>query len=152
MKKRTGDPWIPAPEYGRLLPAFTVNLIVRDIERSLGFYRPVLLAHVHYADPDFAALRIQGIELLLHADHAYEANPWSPRLAAGEPRGLGAELRLLGMDPDEVAARAKPLDGLFKDVSVRGHGWREAMVRDPDGYVWAVGTMLEASELPPPRP
>jgi hypothetical protein len=43
------------------------------------------------------------------------------------------------MNPEEVAERARAMNALFKDVSVRGHGWREAMVRDPDGYVWAVG-------------
>jgi hypothetical protein len=39
MKLRTGDPCIPAPEYGRLMPQFTVNLIVRDVPRSLAFYQ-----------------------------------------------------------------------------------------------------------------
>lgn len=152
MKLRTGDPWIPAPEYGRLLPQFTVNLIVRDVPRSLAFYRQVLEAQLHYADPDFAALRILGLELLLHADHTYEANPWAKPLASDAVRGLGAELRLLGMDPDALAERAKAADALFKEVSIRGHGWREAMVRDPDGYVWAVGVALTPGEPPPPAP
>lgn len=139
MKRRTGSPWIPAPAYGALLPQFTVNLIVRDIEAALDFYRRVLAAEVHYADPDFAAVRILGLELMLHADHTYEHNPWAVSLTAGERRGLGAELRLLGMDPDVVAERARPLNAVFADVASRGHGWREVMVRDPDGYVWAIG-------------
>ena len=139
MKKRTGDPWIPAPDYGALLPQFTVNLIVRDIDAALSFYRQVLQAQVHYSDPDFAAIRVLGVELMLHADHTYEDNPWSGSLQGGHIRGLGAEFRLLGMNPDEVADRARGMNALFKDVSVRGHGWREVMVRDPDGYVWAVG-------------
>jgi catechol 2,3-dioxygenase-like lactoylglutathione lyase family enzyme len=139
MRKRTGDPWIPAPAYGALLPQFTVNLIVRNIDAALSFYRQVLQAQVHYADPDFAALRVLGIELMFHADHAYEHNPWASGLQGGQARGLGAEFRLLGMNPDEVADRARGMNALFKDVSVRGHGWREVMVRDPDGYVWAVG-------------
>lgn len=142
MKKRTGDPWIPAAEYGASLPTFTVNLVVRDIARSLGFYTEVLGALVHYSDPDFAALGVGGAALMLHADHTYEGNPWSRRLATGEPRGLGAELRLLGVDPDEVQTRADAAGALFKPVSVRGHGWREVMVEDPDGYVWAVGSLV----------
>jgi len=144
MKKRTGSPWIPAPAYGALMPQFTVNLIVRDIEAALAFYRRVLGAEVHYADPDFAAVRILGLELMLHADHTYEHNPWSARLAAGERRGLGAELRLLGMNPDEVAERARGLNAVFADVATKGHGLREVMVRDPDGYVWAVGEVSPA--------
>jgi len=139
MKKRIGDPWIPAPDYGVRLPRFTANLVVRDIAASLSFYREVLQAQIHYSDPDFAALRILGTELMLHADHTYENSPWADRLQTGETRGLGAELRLFGMNPDELAERARATNSLFREVSVRGHGWREAMVRDPDGYVWAVG-------------
>ena len=144
MKKRTGDPWIPPTAYGALLPQFTVNLIVRNIDQALEFYRKMFRAQVHYSDPDFAALRILGIELMLHADHAYDHNPWSANLERGQPRGLGAELRLLGVNPDEIAARARDMNALFKDISVRGHGWREVMVRDPDGYVWAVGETVGA--------
>ena len=139
VKKRTGEPWIPAPAYGALLPQFSVNLVVHDIETALAFYRAVLEAEVHYADADFAALRILGVELMLHADHTYEHNPWSAALGAGETRGLGAELRLLGMNPEAAAERARAANALFQDVSLRGHGWREVMIRDPDGYVWAVG-------------
>lgn len=139
MKKRTGEPWIPATAYGALLPQFTVNLIVRSVDRSLEFYRKVLDAQVHYSDPDFAALRILGVELMLHADHTYDHNPWFASLQSGEPRGLGAELRVLGMNPETVAEQAREMNALFKEVAVRGHGWREVMVRDPDGYVWGVG-------------
>lgn len=139
MKKRTGEPWIPAADYGRLLPQLMVNLVVRDLARSLEFYRDVLLAEVHYADPDFAAVRVLAAEIMLHADHTYDRNPWYPDLAAGKPRGLGAEIRLFGMDPDALAARASARDCLVRETMTRGHGWREAMVRDPDGYVWAVG-------------
>ena len=142
MKKRTGTPWIPAPAYGALLPQFTVNLIVRSIDTALDFYRDMFDARVHYADPDFAALRILGLELMLHADHTYEHHPWAEALRDRGPRGLGAELRLLGIDPDEIAKRARKRDALLTDVAVRGHGWREVMVRDPDGYVWAVGESL----------
>ena len=82
MKKRTGDPWIPADRYGRLLPAFMANLLVREIPRSVEFYRTVLGGSVHYAYPDFAAVRVGGAELMLHADHTYEDHPWQPRLAS----------------------------------------------------------------------
>jgi len=54
---------------------------------------------------------------------------------------MGCELRLVGMNPDELADRAQDAGALFKDGSVRGHGWREVMVRDPDGFVLAVGDL-----------
>ena len=147
MKKRTGEPWIPAAAYGRLLPPFSVSLTVKDIARSVEFYRTVLAAFVHYSDPDFAALKIGGAEVMLHADHTYDAHPWHSRLIGGEPRGLGAELRVLGLDPDAVEKRAQRAGAkVVKPVTVRGHGWREVMVEDPDGYVWAVGVLTDPEE------
>ena len=139
-EKRTGEPWMPAEEYGRGLPQFTVNLIVRDVARSVEFYTNVLGAAVRYADPDFAALQLGSIEFMLHADHAYDQHPLASRLATGGPRGTGAELRLLGVDPDALAARAR-VHGtpILQPVSDKPHGWREVMLADPDGYVWAVG-------------
>ena len=141
MKKRTGDPWMPADEYGRSLPAFTVNLLVRDIDRAIRFYQAVLAALVHYSDPDFAALRVGEAELMLHADHTYEGHPWHDRLiTSGEPRGLGAELRLFGVDPDVVEERARVAGApIIMPSTTKAHGWREVWLQDPDGYVWAVG-------------
>lgn len=142
-KKRTGEPWMPAAEYGRSLPALTVNLLVRDVERSASFYRDVFGAEARYSDVDFAALRAAGIDFMLHADHTYEAHAWHPRLVSGEARGLGAEIRLLGVDPDAIAARVEAAGGLVLRGPIdKGHGWREVWVQDPDGYVWAVGTAI----------
>ncbi len=139
-KKRTGEPWMPADEYGRSLPRFTANLLVRDVERSVAFYRGVLGATMRYSDPDFAALQLQGVDFMLHADHAYDHHPWFLALARGDPRGLGAELRLLGVDPDAVVERARAARAtVLAPATDKPHGWREAWVQDPDGYVWAVG-------------
>jgi uncharacterized glyoxalase superfamily protein PhnB len=139
-KKRTGEPWMPAGEYGRSLPSFTVNLLVRDMERSIAFYREVLGAAVRYADPDFAALRLEGLDFMLHADHTYDQHPWFAALRRGEGRGLGAELRLFGVDPDALVLRARAAGAtILAPATDKAHGWREAWFADPDGYVWAVG-------------
>lgn len=146
MKKRTSEPWIPADRYGRMLPAFMANLLVRDVRKSVNFYETVLGATTHYADPDFAALKVGGVELMLHADHTYDKHPWYPRLTGGERRGVGAELRLFGVDPDTVEARAREAGAIIvQPATTKGHGWREVMVEDPDGYVWAVGVPTPAS-------
>ena len=69
-QKRTGNSWMPADDYGRTLPPFTVNLLVRDLAKSISFYTHVLGARVIYTDPDFAAMRVNDLEFMLHADHA----------------------------------------------------------------------------------
>ena len=140
MKKRTSDPWIPGDRYGRMLPPFMANLLVRDVQRAIPFYRDVLHGVIHYADPDFAAIKVGGVELMLHADHTYDKHPWHGPLTRGERRGLGAELRVFGIDPDAVERRARAHGAsVVQAATSKGHGWREVMVEDPDGYLWAVG-------------
>lgn len=143
MKKRTAQPWMSAAEYGRTLTGLTVNLIVRDIGRSVPFYTTVLGLRLLHSDADFAAFEGEGVRLQLHADHTYERMPWAPRLASGERRGLGAEIRILGIDPDAAERRARDA-GFTVLVAVRDwpHGWRDSILEDPDGYAFAVGTPL----------
>jgi catechol 2,3-dioxygenase-like lactoylglutathione lyase family enzyme len=142
-RKRTGNPWMPAEEYGRSLPRFTVNLLVKDVARSVAFYTGVLGATSQYSDADFAALELAGVRFMLHADHTYDQHPLASRLAGNTPRGTGAELRVLGANPDEVEARARASGAtIVQSVADRGHGWRDVLVADPDGYVWAVGVPL----------
>lgn len=127
------------------MPEFTVNLLVRDIDVAVRFYRDILGAIVRYADPDFAAVRVANLEFMLHADHTYDDHPWYGPLRNGDRRGLGAELRLLGLDPDLVESRVRLANAVaVRPVTTRGHGWREVMVEDPDGYMWAVGVLSEA--------
>lgn len=138
--KRTGEPWKTADEYGRSLPRFSVNLLASDLPKSLAFYSNVLAAAVIYSDSDFAALRLDDLEFMLHADHAYDHHPWHEGLTLGEQRGLGAELRLFGTDPDAVEARAKKFGAtILQPAQDKPHGWRDVIVADPDGYAWAVG-------------
>lgn len=138
--KRTGEPWMSPDDYGRSLPSFTVNLLVRDIGKSLDFYRNVLDARVTYSDADFAALRLNDLEFMLHADHAYDHHPWFASLDGGKARGLGAELRLFHTDPDAVEQRAKQHGARILQASQdKPHGWRDVIVEDPDGYAWAIG-------------
>jgi catechol 2,3-dioxygenase-like lactoylglutathione lyase family enzyme len=86
---RTGDAFMPADEYGRALPKFSVNLLVRSVEKSLLFYREVLGVTVRYSDGDFAALSMLGTDFMLHADHAYDHHPLYALLQAARERGVG---------------------------------------------------------------
>lgn len=141
--KHEGAGWIPAGEYGRSLPKFSVNLLVKDIAASLSFYEKVLGATVRYANIDFAALHLQGLDFMLHADHTYDHHPLFARLQESGARGTGAELRLLGIDPDALEKRAREAGAkIIQPAADFPHGWRDLMLEDPDGYIWAVGVAL----------
>lgn len=142
---RTGDPWMPSTEYGRRLTGLTVNLLVSDIAASLPFYIDVLGLKALYSDPDFAALEGDGVQMMLHADHAYDRfAPEIARLAEPAKRGTGAEIRIMGPDPDLVEARARER-GFTVNVPAQDfkHGWRECRLEDGNGYMFAVGVLTD---------
>ena len=147
VSKRDPDrpPWMPAPAYGRSLTGLSVNLLVRDVARSIEFARGVLGAQVVYSDADFAVLRHQGThggprgdaQWMLHADHAYGGHPLLTLTGDGALRGVGIELRVHGCDPDRAAAQAAKLGyTVLAGAADKPHGLREAYIADPDGYVW----------------
>jgi len=144
-------PWMPGFRYGALLPALSLNLIVADTERSVAFYRDVFEAEVHYVDIDFVALRVGAAEVMLHADHTHDEHPWHAQLVADVARGVGAQFRMLGIDPDAAEARARTHGaGVSVPTTSKGHGWREVLIQDPDGYEWAVGVLIEPATGPAP--
>jgi len=132
-----------AADHGRTLTGLSVNLIVRDVARSVPFYTDVLELRLLYSDEDFAAFERDGVRVQLHADHAYARMPWAGRLRDESRRGLGAEIRILGIDPDAAERRARDR-GFTVAVPVRDwpHGWRDCVLEDPDGYTFAVRVPL----------
>lgn len=137
---RMGEAFMPADDYGRGMRQFSVNLLVRDIRISLAFYEQVLGATVRYADDDFAVLKLLEFEFMLHADHTYDHHPLFERLQTPGLRGTGAELRVFGTDPDSLEQRARDVGAtIIQTTRDFPHGWRDVMLADPDGYIWAVG-------------
>lgn len=137
MKLRTGDAFMPAPDYGRSLTGLTVNLLVRDLEKALLFQRAVLKATIIYSDPDFAVIEGYGSQWMIHADHTYDKHPIQGLLAHVEGRGTGIEIRLHGCDPDQAQAAAQAHGfHLLAPAKDKGHGLREAFILDADGYLW----------------
>jgi catechol 2,3-dioxygenase-like lactoylglutathione lyase family enzyme len=135
---------MPAPEFARTLEGISLNLMVRDIALSLPFYTEVLGLKALYSDPDFAALEDPaGRHMMLHADHTLDHSPAeTARLSGGAKRGTGAEVRILGLDPDEVEGRARA-GGFTVNVPTKTypHGWRECRLEDSNGYMFAVGIL-----------
>lgn len=142
---RTGTPWMPAPEFARQLMGLNVNLIVRDVDSSVPFFTEVLQLKKLYSDVDFAAFEGPGgWHLMLHADHTLDHSPTeTARLNAPGKRGTGAEIRLMGFDPDAVEARARE-HGFTINVPSTSypHGWREVRLEDANGYMFAVGVAV----------
>ena len=143
-KRRTGEPWMPSRDYGRTLDGLSLNLLVRDVRRSLPFYVDVLGLRELYSDVDYAALEGPGseraVKIQLHADHTYDKMPWAVELAQPGRRGFGAEIRILGIDPDQAERAARERG--FKVLIPTGdfaHGWRACFLEDPDGYTFAIG-------------
>lgn len=139
MKKRIGDAFMPADEYGRSLPmGVGVNLLLPETAPMSAFLRDVIGAKVLYADPDFAALIVCGSPMMLHADHAYSHHPMHGIVSDADARGIGAEIRIYGCDPDkaEAAARARG-DVILSGSMDKPHGLRECHIIGPSGYVFA---------------
>ncbi|MGI9371385.1 MAG: VOC family protein [Hyphomicrobiales bacterium] len=141
MKKREGDPWMPADEFGRKLKSgIGVNLLVRNIETSVKFQTQVLKAQTVYADPDFAVMQSGETIWMLHADHTYFDHEMTGIIANVDARGAGLELRIYGRDPDEAVEAARAGDWTVLSAALdKPHGQREAHIIDDDGYVWVPG-------------
>lgn len=132
-----------APEYGRTLTGLSLNLIVRDVARSLPFYTEVLGFRAAIRADGYVALEQGAMRIQLHEDRTYAKMPWAGALASGAKRGLGCEIRILGLDPHAVEAAARTHGAVLLPTSDRsGHGWRDCVIADPDGYTFAVGTAL----------
>ncbi|HIP79318.1 MAG TPA: hypothetical protein EYH07_12750, partial [Kiloniellaceae bacterium] len=56
-----------ADAYGRSLKGFGVNILVRDVARSVAFLSEVLQVEAVYADRDFAVCRHNGHDWMLHS-------------------------------------------------------------------------------------
>jgi uncharacterized glyoxalase superfamily protein PhnB len=147
MKKRPSDksPPVSAPDYGRTLRGLGFNLLVKDVPRAVKFAVEVLGATSFYDDEDFAAMKLNGGDFMLHADHTYRDNALSGVVSGVEGRGAGVELRIYGCDPDvaERAARAGGWTVLAGSID-KPHGLRECVIVDDEGYVWVPGVAIKA--------
>ena len=144
VKKRTAEPWMPAPQFGRSLrPGVGVNLLVPDVTEMAVFCREVLGAAIVYADEDFAAIELAGSTFMLHADHTYRDHEMTGVIPSEGVRGAGIEIRLYGVDPDATEARARQFGAVILSGSMdKPHGLRECHVVGPNGYVFVPGVAL----------
>ncbi|WP_282604625.1 glyoxalase/bleomycin resistance/extradiol dioxygenase family protein [Pelagibius sp. Alg239-R121] len=134
------EDWMPADAFGRSLTGMGVNLLVPRIEPVLSFTTKVLELETVYSDADFAVLSHGDHSWMLHADHTYHAHPLLALTSDGALRGVGLELRIYGIDPDQAEQRARELGyAVIAESADKPHGLRECYLADPAGYVWVPG-------------
>jgi len=52
--------------------------------------------------------------------------------------------RVMGIDPDILQQRAEAAGAIIlQAVADFPHGWRDVILEDPDGYIWAVGVPMK---------
>ena len=128
---------LSAPEVGNMLSGFGVNLLVKDVLQETEFLRNVLGFQIVRASEDYAIAQSGNQLYQLHADHTYSSHPLLQHLPEAPPRGLGVELRLYDVDPDQAEQKAK--DGgyvVLQTTMNKPHGLRECFLMDHDGYCW----------------
>ena len=128
---------ISADEFGRSLSGVGVNILVKDIRRTVYFLESVFVLKCHQVSDDFAIVSHGNHVFQLHADHTYHSYPMINLMPDNPPRGLGIEIRLCDCDPDTAAKNAEEhqYHGLEPALK-KPHGLRKAFIQCHDGYVW----------------
>lgn len=115
----------------------TPNLLVRDVAKSLTFYRDVLGFTMGETVPDkepfvFVWLKHGDVSVFLNdinaAAHDYPA-------AATLPPGGTAALFFIITDVDGYHARVAPKTKVIMPLKTQFYGLREFAVTDPDGHI-----------------
>jgi catechol 2,3-dioxygenase-like lactoylglutathione lyase family enzyme len=139
------DTPISAPDYGRSLKGLGLNLIVKDIDRSIHFSTQVLGASVFFRTDVFAAMKLNGIDFMFHTPETYRGNELYGTITSDAPRGVGIEIHCYTTDPDIAESTARALGYTVLAGSMdKPHGLRECMIIDDDGYVWIPSHHLPA--------
>jgi catechol 2,3-dioxygenase-like lactoylglutathione lyase family enzyme len=143
IKHSAEDTKPDAVDYGRALRGIGINLLVTDVLAQVTFLVEVMGMEQVYSDTDFAILRHEGAELMLHADGTYGDHPFLALTGDGAIRGAGVELRLYGVDPDAAAARAQAAGHhILQAPQDKPHGLRECFIVGPDNYIWVPGKAI----------
>ncbi|MEZ5283610.1 MAG: VOC family protein [Vicinamibacterales bacterium] len=115
----------------------TPNLIVRDLDTSLAFYRDVLGFSVKASVPDaapfvFVWLERDGVPVFLNAVSAAVED--YPDVATRQPGGTAA-LFFTVTDVDGLHATVSGRAPVILPLKTQFYGMREFAVTDPDGHI-----------------
>ena len=128
---------ISADEFGRSLSGVGVNILVKDVRRTVSFLENVFALKCHQVSDDFANVQHDNDMFQLHSDHTYHSHPVIYLVPETPPRGLGIEIRLYNCDPDTAVKNAETCEyQVLEPALTKPHGLREAFIQCHDGYVW----------------
>ena len=128
---------ISADEFGRSLSGVGLNILVKDVHRTVNFLERVFALKSHQVSNDFAIVSHHNHVFQLHADHAYHSHPMINLVPENPPRGSGIEIRLYDCDPDMAVKNAQTCEyQVLEPALTKPHGLREAFIQCHDGYVW----------------
>ena len=128
---------ISADEFGRSLSGVGVNILVKDVRRTVRFLERVFALKCHQVSNDFAIVSHDNHVFQLHADHTYHSHPMINLVPENPPRGLGIEIRLYDCDPDTAVKNAEAHQYVVLEPAItKPHGLREVFIQCHNGYVW----------------
>ena len=115
----------------------TPNLVVRDLARSLAFYRDVLGFTISMSVPEappyvFVGLERDSVPVFLNDVKAAVED--YPSLAAMPPGGT-ATMFFIVTEVDALHAAVAPNANVVMPLKTQFYGMREFAVTDPDGHV-----------------
>jgi lactoylglutathione lyase len=125
--KANSSQWV-VPRVGHIL------LEVKDLDRSVKFYRDELGLKLEKRSKDFAVLESANVGVYLWSKHW----DWSPPPPAGPRPPQGMYPHLVFSDVKGLVERLRR-DGYRIVAEPKDHIYgTEAFVADPDGFVWAL--------------
>lgn len=131
--------------------SITPNLLVRDVAKSVEFYRDVLGFTMGETVPDtapfvFVWMKRDDVSVFLNdikaAEHDYPA-------AATMPQGGTVTMFFIVSDVDGYHAQVAPKAKVILPLKTQFYGMREFAVTDPDGHII---TFAERVATAPPTP
>ncbi|MCP5086641.1 MAG: glyoxalase [Rhodobacteraceae bacterium] len=130
-------------EFGASLHGMGLNLLVKDVQRSVDILKTLFGMTAYQPTQDFAIMRYGDQLFQLHVDGAFGAHPLLGLLPEAGARGAGIELRLYESDPDEASQKAEAAGcHILQAPADKLHGLRECVILDPDGYAWVPSRRL----------
>ncbi len=117
----------------------SVVLWATDLDSFVAFLTDVTGATLRTRHPGFAALALDGAEILLHSDESYPGHPWYQALSSeGMARGIGAEVRVRVDSVDARHQRALVLGYVSIQKPHVDEGVLTCQLMGPDGYFFTL--------------